>query len=288
MNLKMTKHLRFLSLIFLSLLFLTSVSIASDFQNIQKHYSIQTNKLLILLVDADAGIIEVSRSKQKDQIEIVAEVNEKQDDLNMGFDNRRNEFSISLDRKKWLKSFNDEEISALKIRLPLDAEIEINSKIKAGKINFDMESLKIRNFELRNFAGEVEVDFPAPNPIEMESLDINIKVGETTLRRLGNARFRDADINSGIGELHIDLSGENLKSSEVNIDLDIGATTVYLPENTGVRLKSSTFGFLSDTNLDSEFRKSGKYYFSNNYDSAAKTLYVSISTGIGELKVKYR
>lgn len=282
------KHVMFFSFLILPMIFFIANAHSSDLKKIEQNFSIKSNEPLIFFLDADAGVIEVMSHKSEDQISVVATVNEKVDALNMGFDNRRNEFSISLDRKKWLKSLNNEKASRLTIKLPVNVQLEMTSTIKAGEIDYDMAWLTIKNFGLRNFAGDVRLDFPEPNAMEMETLDINIKVGETTLRRLGNARFRDADINGGIGELHIDLSGENLKTSEVNIDLDIGATTVYLPKNTGVRLKSSTFGFLSDTNLDSEFRKSGKYYFSNNYDSAAKTLFVSISTGIGELKVKYR
>lgn len=278
----------FFSFLILPMIFFIANVHSSDLKKIEQNFSIKSNEPLIFFLDADAGVIEVSSNKSEDQISVVASVNEKVDELDMGFDNRRNEFSISLDRKKWLKSLNDEKASRLTIKLPVNVHLEMTSTIKAGEINFDMAWLTIKNFELRNFAGDVRIDFPEPNTIEMESLDINVKVGSTTLRRLGNARFRDANINAGIGELHIDLSGQCLKTSEVDIDLDIGATTVFLPSNTGIRLKSSTFGFLTDTNMDSEFQKKGKYYFSNNYDSANKTMYVSINSGIGELKVKFR
>jgi predicted membrane protein len=167
-------------------------------------------------------------------------------------------------------------------------EIELSSKIKAGEINFELGDLKLKDFQLRNFAGEVEVDFSKPNPIEMELLDINVKVGETTLRRLGNARFRSAKINGGIGELSIDFAGEGLKSARAEIDLDIGETSIYLPHDLGVRFDSSTFGFLTQSSIDYEFIKKGRFYYSEKYESASKTMDFSISSGIGELRVIYR
>lgn len=42
----------------------------------------------------------------------------------------------------------------------------------------------------------------------MNSLDVNVKVGETQLRNLGNAHFRSADIDNGIGSLDVDFSGD--------------------------------------------------------------------------------
>ncbi len=151
-----------------------------------------------------------------------------------------------------------------------------------------MGGLRLTNFEIRNFAGEVQIEFRQPNKIEMNSLNINVKIGETTIKRLGNARFSDANINGGIGELYIDLSGEGTKSMDVEIDLDIGSTTILLPRDFGVKLRSSTMGFLTDTKLDSEFEKRGRYYYSSNYDSAAKTMYANIHSGIGELRVDLR
>jgi predicted membrane protein len=119
-------------------------------------------------------------------------------------------------------------------------------------------------------------------------MDINVKVGETTLRRLSNARFRNAKINGGIGELSIDFSGEGLKSSHAEIDLDIGETTIYLPRELGVQFDSSTLGFLTQSKIDYEFIKKGRFYYSEQYESASKTMDFSISSGIGELRVVYR
>ncbi|MBN2093104.1 hypothetical protein JW964_26005, partial [candidate division KSB1 bacterium] len=99
---------------------------------------------------------------------------------------------------------------------------------------------------------------------------------------------KDGNINSGIGELFIDLTGKGTKSSHVEIDLDIGSTTIYLPSECGIKLKSSTLGFLTQTNFDFEFEKRGRYYYSNNYNKADKTIYVNIQSGIGELKVDLR
>jgi len=288
MHSTLPKHATLFLSVFFSMALFSSNLFGSNFKRIEKTFVIRANEPLMFYIDADAGEITVSKNDTLDVIAISADVNEDVDRLEMGLDERQNEFSVSLERKKWLKSMDNEGSSELEIKLPTNATLQLTGAIKAGRIEFDLGGLKLKNIELRNMAGEVIVDFPDPNPIEMESLDINVKVGETTLRRLGNARFHDANINGGIGELHIDLTGEILTNSEVDIDLDIGATTVFLPTNSGIRLKNSTLGFLTDTNLDTEFHKKGRYYFSNNYDTAGRIMYLSISSGLGELKVKFR
>ena len=284
----MEKKKILISAIIIFYLLMIGFAWGSDFKDIKKRYQIQTGKNLIIYLDLDACKISLSKHDNADEIYISGQINEKYDELSIDYDKKHNEFSLTLDRRKWFKSMKNDNASRMEILLPDDVIIELTGKIKAGEINFDLGGLKLKDFELRNLAGEVEVDFSQPNKIEMDLLDISVKIGETTLRRLGNARFSDANINSGIGELYIDLSGEGTKSSQIDIDLDIGSTTIYLPGNFGIKLKSSTMGFLTQTNLDSEFKKKGRYYYSHNYNSALKTMYVTIHSGIGELRVELR
>ena len=265
-----------------------SISHAAKLEKIEKTYSVKQKEILSVSLNIDAGKINVHKNDQPDKIFISVQYDEDSDEIDFDFNERKNELYISIDRDRWFKSWDDHRAPQLEVLLPFDVETEFRSKIKAGEIKFDLGALKLTDFQLRNFAGEVEVDFSEPNQVEMEFMDINVKVGETTLRHLNNARFHNAKINSGIGELSIDFSGEGLKSSHAEIDLDIGETTIYLPHDLGVRFDSSTFGFLTQSKIDYEFIKKGRYYYSEQYDSTSKTMDFSISSGIGELRVVYR
>ncbi len=274
--------------IFCLMLLTATIAVGSDFEKIQKKYTINTAELLTIYLEIDAGELTVSRNDTAAEIVVSGRINEKYDELDVGYDERNNEFSLIVDRKKWLKSVTDDNSSELEIKLPDDVVLDFRNKFKAGSFHLELGGLSIENFELRNLAGEVRVDFRQPNKIEMKSLNIAVKIGETVLNRLGNARFSEANINAGIGELQVDLSGEGLAASEIEIDLDVGSTTIYLPTDQGIKLKSTTWGFLTNSHLDSGFDRRGRYYFSKNYRAATKTLFVTIHSGIGELRVDLR
>lgn len=285
------RRLKLLLALFIFFTFISttnSISHAAKLEKIEKTYSVKQKEILSVSLNIDAGKINVHKNGQPDKIFISVQYDEDSDEIDFDFNERKNELYISIDRDRWFKSWDDHRAPQLEVLLPFDVETEFRSKIKAGEIKFDLGALKLTDFQLRNFAGEVEVDFSEPNQVEMEFMDINVKVGETTLRHLNNARFHNAKINSGIGELSIDFSGEGLKSSHAEIDLDIGETTIYLPHDLGVRFDSSTFGFLTQSKIDYEFIKKGRYYYSEQYDSTSKTMDFSISSGIGELRVVYR
>lgn len=273
---------------FLLLIISSSISWGAKLEKIEKAFPVKTQEILSVSLKIDAGEIYVHKGEQPDQVNVLVQFDDKSDEVNVDYDEKRNELFISIDRSKWFKSWDDHRAPKLEVSLPFEVVIELSSKIKAGEIEFALGSLKLKEFELRNFAGEVSVDFPAPNKIEMESLDINVKVGETKLRSLSNAKFQRARINGGIGELDIDFSGEGLKSCRAEIDLDIGETSISLPHDLGIRFDSSTFGFLTQSNIDYELTRKDRFYYSKNYETASKTMDFSISSGIGELRVIYR
>ncbi len=279
-------------LVLLSLLGLTTLSsgpsIAAKFQKIDKSYAVNPQKTLTIVMEIDAGQVKISCHDEPSQVHVSTEYDDRYDQVEISHHERTNEFSLFMDRDNWLKSMVDDRTPNLMLSLPTDVVMVLDSKIKAGEIKFELGGLKLRDFKLHNYAGEVEIDFDTPNLIEMEFLDIDVSIGETTLRRLGNARFHRARINGGIGELSVDFSGEGSSNARADIDLDIGETTIYLPRGLGVRFDHTTLGFLTEANIDFDFDKKGHHYYSPGYESAAKTLDCSISAGIGELRVIYR
>ncbi len=271
-----------------SFLFTTASLNASELQRFEKKYQIKTDETLAVYLEVDAGSLTIGKNDHASEIHVTGEINEKDDKLEIGYDKKYDEFSLTLDRKGWFKSTKDRESSRLDVELPANVEIMLEIKVKAGESHFELGGMMLKKIMLRNFAGELRIDFGEPNKVEMNLLDINLKIGESRLRHLANARFHTAKINSGIGELHMDFLGEALESSTAEIDLDIGETIVELPGDLGIKLSSTKFGFLSDSKLDDQFERKGRYYYSKNYDSAKKTMYVKISTGIGGLVVHFR
>jgi predicted membrane protein len=105
------------------------------------------------------------------------------------------------------------------------------------------------------------------------------------VRRLGNARFEEASINGGIGELKVDFGGELLHEARAEIDLDIGETEIEVPGDVGVRLSTSRLWFLSQAELPHDYHRDGYFYYSANYDTAAKELLLRLKPGIGEARM---
>lgn len=256
-----------------------------DTERFRERYKIPSGKVLHLKVDIDAAEVKISKCSRDDEAWVTIYYQEDEFRVDVDFDEERPLLDIKFDKKGWMDSDNDDLEAKAVIELPTGVEIDLETKIKAGEIDFDLGGLGLVNFELTTWAGEVLVEFSEPNKSEMDYLEINTKIGETELIKLGNARFRDAEINGGIGEMKVDFRGELLPKAYAIVDLDIGETELVVPEDVGVKLSVSKFLFMTDINLPYRFEKSGRYYYSKNYREATNELILKVSPGLGELKI---
>ena len=270
----------------LFLLFLP-ISLLATTEKVSKQYDLLPSKTYFIDLEIDAAEIEVMRGEAH-QLRLELRFTKDAFSYDIDFDEKAGEMRIYFDKEDWVEEDFDGTIAEFNLYLPHNVELRLNSSIKAGEVAFELGGMKIAKFELKTWAGEVTVGFEKPNKIQMKTFHLNTKVGETRLRDLGNARFEYADINSGIGKLDIDFRGEFVSETTAEIDLDIGETDIYLPEEIGTRIVVKKFLFLSDVNISGDYRKSGRYYVSENYDNASRKFDLRINPGIGALHVSSR
>lgn len=227
-----------------------------DAKRFKERYRVSSDKTLRVNIEIDAAEVRISKSPRDREARVIMFYDEEEFEAYADFDEGRAKLDIEFDKKGWIDSDNGHNKAEVIIELPPGVEIDLEAKIKAGEVEIDLGGLRLVGLELTTWAGEVTVEFSEPNKSEIDYLKINTKIGETDILKLGNARFREAEINGGIGEMRIDFHGELLARAAGKIDLDIGETTLFLPEDVGVKLSVSKFLFMSDIDLPHSFRKS--------------------------------
>ncbi len=255
-------------------------------EEVKTSFKVRSDTPFQLRVDVDAGEVRVTKGKSRDEIRVGLAYNKNQFSHSFRFNETRNALEVQFDKEGWFDHERERTLAEIDIELPTEGDLQLDFKIKAGEINMELGGLHLIDFALETLAGEVNLDFDEPNLAELASLTLNTKVGESKFRRLGNARFRDADINGGIGELTIDFSGAMAKDAVARVDLDIGETVIVLPREAGTKLSISKFLFLSNVELPFELHKDGRYYYSENYERADRTFQLRLSSGVGECRVE--
>ncbi|MBN2411369.1 hypothetical protein JXQ31_06725 [candidate division KSB1 bacterium] len=250
-----------------------------------------TDGKLVINAHIDVGQVTIKRNNNPGECHVYIKYLTERVDADIRFNEKHNELDVIVDFenwKSWKDNTGDSTTPKVIIELPSEPVLDIEADLKAGEFNLELGGLYLENLDFDNWAGEATINFDLPNKMEMNRLDINFKVGDLKVLNLGNARFSEADINSGIGELTLDFSGKSPEKAMAKIDLDIGETRVIIPENIGTKLRVSKFLFLSQVRYPNWFEKRGRYYYSDNYNESNKSLYLMISTGIGELSIEVK
>jgi len=277
-----------LSIIYLFIFCFINIAFTQDWavETYEKEYEISDKKPLEVSIDIDAGEVNITKGNKSRIATVFMKYTKDNFRGDVHYDQENNYLRIILDHEGLFKNAGDDQVAELELKLPDNVEIIFDSKVKAGEIVMNMGGLRLKEFLVNNWAGEIDVSFEEPNKGIMDFLGIKSRVGELTCSQIGNARFERADINGGIGELDIDFSGDLVNNCMAKVDLDIGESYIRLPKDIGVKLRIAGWSFLSEKDIDSYLYKRGNSYYSEDYTDSKEKFYLRISSGLGELKIE--
>jgi hypothetical protein len=261
------------------------------YESVEETFRVTSDRSLEVLLHVDAGEVYVQKGTDARSGTISIKYTRGEFREKIDFSESKNRLKISLKKDNWYKlkktRYGDDDVWAeVSLELPYGVDILFDSKVKAGEVTMSMGGLRLQEFSMNNWAGEVEVRFDEPNRIPMEFLDIDAKVGEARFVRLGNARFMRADVNGGIGEIEVDFTGDLLDESRAKVDLDIGEASILLPRDIGIKMSiGGGLSFLSQKDVDGSFYKRGRSYYSEDYEDERKKFFIRVTPGLGELSV---
>ncbi|WKN42359.1 toast rack family protein [Tunicatimonas pelagia] len=154
---------------------------------------------------------------------------------------------------------DDEQVNEWVIQLNDDILQDLSCNLGAGETNLDLRGLALN------------------------SVDIKAGVGEHTID-LRDSSVPELDIKAGVGEVTLDLTGKWRNSLVADIKGGIGELNLSLPGTVGIRLDIA--GGLGDVDVPRGFRKDGRVYTNDLYDTAEHTLDFEIKAGLGSINVE--
>jgi hypothetical protein len=252
-------------------------------------YRTDPSKPLEIVLEISVGRLVVEPAESADTVSIGLEFTEGKFRGRVDYNERRQRLSVRLSKRSWKAGKNVEEHDKadVTVRVPHGVEVFLDSRLKAGEADYRLGGLRLKAVDLTTWAGETDVEFAVPNAVPMDQLVVDTKVGEIDLRQLGNARFREAYIDGGIGELRADFSGAVEPDCRAKIDLDIGEAVLTLPQSAGVRVAvGGMTSFMSAKQISGGLTRRGRYYYSEDYDTRPEKCTFVVTPGLGELRIE--
>ncbi|MCB9419858.1 MAG: hypothetical protein H6667_08640 [Ardenticatenaceae bacterium] len=170
----------------------------------------------------------------------------------------------------------------------LDAQFTYNIESWKPEVNYEISNSEGRLTIKQPDSDTATIGIPDTEKVKYEwdlklndtmpmNLDINLGVGESSLE-LSGLTLNSLDIQTGVGETTIDLTGSWSNSFDVDIEGGVGKTTVRLPNGVGVRVETQTG--ISGINVYGLIQN-GDTYTNPAYDGADVILDIKVQGGVG-------
>jgi hypothetical protein len=172
----------------------------------------------------------------------------------------------------------------LRVELPRSVPMSLALDFGAGRATLDLGGLALRDLHMQTGAAEARIDVSEPNPGSMGRVELEVGAAEFTARRLGNLNARRIQVNAGVGDVTLDLTGEWRENADVSVQMGLGALELRLPTGVGVKLTEKTFL----TSVDTQgLVKRGDAYYSLDWDRAERHVTVDIQAAFGSIDIRW-
>ncbi|MBW3534057.1 MAG: hypothetical protein KY453_02385 [Gemmatimonadetes bacterium] len=170
----------------------------------------------------------------------------------------------------------------MELELARGVSMELELAFGAVEADVDLGGLSLTRLQVETGASESRVDVSSPNPLEMRHASFQVGAAEFTARRLGNLNARTIEVNAGVGDVTLDLTGAWARPADVRVKMGLGSLRLRFPEGLGVRLRKKTFL----TALDAQgLVKRGDDYYSPDWETAERRITVEVEAAFGSIDV---
>jgi hypothetical protein len=179
-----------------------------------------------------------------------------------------------------LKDFENE----LEFYFPPQIKTDLFLDFGVGDAEIDLTNIAITKLNINCGLSDVEIEINERNKVICKSVSIENGLGDLDVEGLGNLAAEKIDINIGLGSADIDLSGERIYDTDINVDVGLGTLDMVLPKNANIEIFVDA-SFLSSVDIYGLKQKKNKYWVTPNWDSDNPTISMDVNVGMGSVDI---
>ena len=206
---------------------------------------------------------------EEDKEEAISVKKDKAKELDIELNLDVGEITVQKGAKEWVEGSAKYNLKKLKPQVQYDLHRDIGEVI--------IEHRDQKRFKISEIKNEWNLKLTDEIPLNL-SINTGAAMANLDLRGL---KIAELDVETGVGELSIDLRGDWKRSFKVDIETGVGQTTVHLPSEIGVKITIDKG--IGSTNVVGFISKGDNVYVNEAYEGADVILTVNAEMGVGEV-----
>ena len=162
---------------------------------------------------------------------------------------------------------------------------ELSIQGGANETLADLGGLPLTRLTLRHGAGKSDIDFSAPNPEPMSSLDVAAGGVAMDMRHLANANFAEMVVSGGAAQYRLDFEGQLRRAAKVRLNTGVAAIELRLPSATPARVRSESVLGAMDVS-DGFVTREGAFWNEAALAGREPSLQITVTSVFGSVKVR--
>ena len=154
----------------------------------------------------------------------------------------------------------------------------------ANEVTLDLGGLPLSELAVQGGAGRFRCDFSAPNPGQMERLEVQAGAVALELRNLANARFAEMRLEGGAASYDLDFGGTLARDATVRLQIGMSAVRISVPAATPARIVPETVLGTVDVG-DGFTKREGAWWTEAAVRGATPVLSVRANVSLGTLRL---
>jgi hypothetical protein len=228
-----------------------------------------------------AGVLHLEPSNGRVLYSMDLRYDERAFDPIAEFDGRRLHLGVE-GRGRDLRIKSDGSDAEMRVALTRDVPMDLSLRFGAGRADVALGGLRLVGMEIETGASETEMTVSRPNREIMRSGRIAVGAAQFTALQLGNLNAERLEVEAGVGEVVLDLSGEWKRDGNIEVTMGLGSLELRVPEGLGLKLVKQAFL----TSLDApEMDRDGDVWYSRDWESAERRVTVEVAAAFGAVKV---
>jgi hypothetical protein len=170
--------------------------------------------------------------------------------------------------------------------ITLSPAVGVDLALELGAVESDIElgGLQLTDLRLSTGASRTTLRFSRPNAGRCARAVLSAGAADMSVLALGNSRCRSVEFDGGVGKVLLDLTGAWPSDARVRVQMAVGALTLRLPRDLGIRLTLDRF--LSSFPA-AGWTRQGNAYLSPGYAHATRHLDLALSSTLGGIDVEW-
>lgn len=175
------------------------------------------------------------------------------------------------------------EAGEMEVALGRGVPTDLDIRTGATRSDIHLGGVPLTSLRIFTGASETTLRFDDPNPVEMSRMELRAGAASLEARRLGNARASEIVVESAVGEVDLDFSGEWTRDLTARVKTGVGQVVLRVPEDVGIRVrKQSLLGSFSGIGLEEQ--EDGTFR-SRNWSGADHRLDLRVEAAFGSIRV---